>query len=127
MNEIKLLYSAAVIALFMLIFINLAVMVYVGLFKLKEMESHLKHCYLVQASRQIVSDSFFSRRYRLNLITAMLRKRPSTFLLNDPRAIEDIQNFPLHLRRWIEIPYRMGRFSLIGLLVIWGWGQYIGF
>ena len=127
MNEVKLLYSAVVIALFILIFINLAVMVYVGLFKLKEMESHLKNCYLVQANSQEVDDSFYRRRYRLNLITVMLRKQPSVFLLNDPRAIEDVRRFPSHLRRWIEIPYRMSTFSLIGLLVVWGWGEYVGF
>jgi hypothetical protein len=127
MNEIKLIYSAVVIALFLLIFINLAVVVYVGFFKLDEMESHLKNCYLIQANKQEASDSFLSRRYRLNLITAMLRKQPSTFLLNDPKAIEDIRQFPLLLRRWIEIPHRMSKFSLIGLLVVWGWGEYIGF
>lgn len=125
MNDVKLFYSAIVIALFILIFINLAVMIYVGLFKLKEMESHLKNCYLVQTNRQEVGDDFLGRRYRLSLITAILRKKPSVFLLDDPRAIEDVRHFPSHLRRWIEIPYRMSTFSLIGLLVVWGW-KYVG-
>lgn len=125
MNDVKLFYSAVVIALFILIFINLAVMIYVGLFKLKEMESHLKNCYLVQTNRQGVGDDFLGRRYRLSLITAILRKQPSVFLLDDPRAIEDVRHFPSHLRRWIEIPYRMSTFSLIGLLVVWGW-KYVG-
>jgi hypothetical protein len=127
MTETRLLYAAIVIALFTLAIINFTFMAYVGLFKLKEMESHVKNCYLIHANRRETGDGLYSRRYRLNLIRAMLSKRPSLLLLNDPRALEDICRFPLHLRRWIEIPYRINTFSLIGLLVVWGWGEYIGF
>lgn len=52
MIEIKLLYAAIVIALFFLMALNLAVMVYVSFFKLNEMESHLTHCYLIQVNNK---------------------------------------------------------------------------
>ncbi|MFJ7285318.1 hypothetical protein [Pseudomonas sp. NPDC099000] len=126
MTETRLLYAAVVISLFTVATINLAIMVYVGLFKLKEMESHLENCYLIQANRRENGYGFFSRRYRLNLITAMLSKPPSLLLLDDPRALEDIRCFPLHLRRWIEIPYRINACSFIGMFVVYGWGKYIG-
>lgn len=124
--EIKLFYAAVVIALFTLIILNLAVMTYVGLFKRKEMESHLKNCYLLHAYRGETGDGFYGRRYRLNLITAMLSKHPPLLILNDPRALKDVRLFPLHLRRWIEIPYRINAFSCFGFLVVFGWGIYLG-
>ncbi|MGL6245823.1 hypothetical protein [Pseudomonas sp.] len=126
MTETRLLYAAVVISLFTVAIINLVMMVYVGLFKLKEMESLLENCYLIQANRRENGYGFFSRRYSLNLITAMLSKPPSLLLLDDPRALDDIRCFPLHLRRWIEIPYRMNACSFVGLVVVFGWGKYIG-
>ncbi|MGV8890735.1 MAG: hypothetical protein ACOH2P_22425 [Pseudomonas sp.] len=124
MIEIKLLYVAIVIALFFLMALNLAVMVYVSFFKLNEMESHLTHCYLIQANNK-GGDGLYSRRHRLNLITAIIRKCPSRLLLDDPLALEDIQRFPLHLRRWIEIPYRINACSVFGIFVLCGWTEYL--
>lgn len=126
MTDIKLVYAAVVIALFALMIINFAVMAYVGLFKLTEMESHLKHCDLVNPSCPETNNGFRSRRYRLTLISTMLRKRPSWLLLNDPLALEDVRRFPLRLRRWIEIPYRINACSIIGMIVAYGWGMYAG-
>lgn len=126
MIEIKLAYAAVVIALFTLIVINFAVMAYVGLFKLTEMESHLKHCDLVNASCRETNNGLRSRKYRLTLISAMLSKRPSWLLLDDPLALEDVRRFPLRLRRWIEIPYRINACSVIGMIVVYGWGMYTG-
>ncbi|AWM90254.1 hypothetical protein DJ564_05230 [Pseudomonas sp. 31-12] len=125
MNETKLLYAAFVIALLTIIVLNFAVMAFVGLFKLREMESHLKNCYLLQAYREETGDGLYGRKYRLNLITAMLSKHPSLLLLNDPCAFEDIRLFPLHLRRWIEIPYRINAFSCYGFLVLFGWASIL--
>ncbi|ALI00510.1 hypothetical protein C1Y08_08425 [Pseudomonas sp. FW306-02-F02-AA] len=118
MNETKLLYAAVAVVLFTLIFINLAVMAYVSLFKLDEIESHLTHCYLVQSNRRDMGNGLYGRRYRLSQITAILRGRASVLLINNPQALEDIRRFPPHLRRWVIIPFRMAAFSFGGVLVL---------
>ncbi|WP_426206464.1 hypothetical protein [Pseudomonas sp. TWP3-1] len=126
MIEIKLLFAATSIALLVLIITNVLVMIYVGYFKLSEIESHLENCHLLHTPPQKGSGGFWERRYRLNLITALLRKRPSRLLLDDPSAIEDVRSLPLNLRRWVEIPYRFNAFSLLGILALYGWAEYLG-
>ncbi|WP_426206457.1 hypothetical protein [Pseudomonas sp. TWP3-1] len=126
MIEIKLLFAATGIALLVLIITNVLVMIYVGYFKLSEIESHLENCHLLHNSPQRGSVGFWERRYRLNLITALIRKRPSRLLLDNPGAIEDVRNLPLNLRRWVEIPYRSNAFCLLGILALYGWAEYLG-
>jgi hypothetical protein len=126
MIDMKLLFAAIAIALLTMLLSNFVMMLYVIFFKLAEIESHLKNCHLVQSNRPKREDGFWGRRYRLTLITAILRKQPSRLLLDDPRAIEDVRKLPAHLRRWIEIPYRMNACSLIGILALYGWAEFAG-
>ncbi|MGY1893267.1 hypothetical protein ACOYXF_12050 [Pseudomonas sp. Tul1A2] len=126
MTEIKLLFAATGIALLVLIISNVLVMIYVGYFKLSEIELHLENCYLLHNCPQKGRSGFWARRYRLTLITALLRKRPSRLLLDNPSALEDVRSLPLNLRRWVEIPYRLNAFSLLGILALYGWAEYLG-
>lgn len=126
MIDMKLLFAAIAIALLIMLISNFVVMLYVNFFKLAEIESHLENCDLVRSNRRKKGDGFWGRRYRLILITAILRKRTSRLLLDDPDAIEDVRKLPTHLRRWIEIPYRMNACALIGILALYGWAEFTG-
>jgi hypothetical protein len=55
----------------------------------------------------------------------LLRKRPLRLLLDNPSSLEDVR-LPLDLRRWVEIPYRLNAFSLLGILALYGWAEYLG-
>ncbi|PTS98033.1 hypothetical protein [Pseudomonas sp. HMWF006] len=72
MTEIKLLFAATGITLLVLIISNVLVMIYVGYFKLSEIELHLENCYLLHNCPQKGRSGFWARRYRLNLITALV-------------------------------------------------------
>jgi hypothetical protein len=123
MTEIKLLFAATGIGLLVLIISNVLVMIYVGI-SLSEMNCTLKIAICSTTARRRDAP-VFARRYRLTLITALLRKRPLRLLLDNPSSLEDVR-LPLDLRRWVEIPYRLNAFSLLGILALYGWAEYLG-
>lgn len=126
MSELQLIYAATWIALLVLTFMSLALMVFVGCFKLEKIEMHLENSRFVEYYRKVKGNGFFGRKYRLGHIRTLLQA-PDSFLLEiDPDSIDDLNYFPQQLERWVIIPHRLAAFSILGLLVTWGWGTHFG-
>ncbi|SHF24980.1 hypothetical protein SAMN02745148_02175 [Modicisalibacter ilicicola DSM 19980] len=93
--------------MFALIFSNIAVWLYVAFFKLSQVEKHLSNCQLVENNRRIWGGGPFGRMYRLMQISSMLLF-PKPIVKNGEADLEDIQNLPISLRRWVRIPFNVG-------------------
>ncbi|SHE70690.1 hypothetical protein SAMN02745148_00916 [Modicisalibacter ilicicola DSM 19980] len=112
-------------ALFVLIFSNIAVCLYVAFFKLSLIESHLANCKLVENNRDIWRGGLFGRMYRLGQISGMIFF-PSPIVKNGEADLEEIQRLPAELKRWVKIPYATMALLSIAMLVLWAWGKQAG-
>ena len=63
--------------------------------------------------------------YRLMQISSMLLF-PKPIVKNGEADLEDIQNLPISLRRWVRIPFNIGLALSIFMFVLWAWGKHAG-
>jgi hypothetical protein len=126
MGDSKLVYTAAWLALISSTAVIILFRVYLGYFKLEEMEALLGTSYFVGRNRRVMGDGLYARHYRLTHLSLLLSAGQKFLLDTDPHAINEVEQFPLHLRRLIVIPHRMLAYSFLGFFALWFVGGYLG-
>lgn len=111
--------------LFILIYLNLSVWIYVAFAKLEKIESHLENCELVENNRHIWGGGPLGRIYRLMQIGGMLFS-PKIIEKNGEADLEEIRALPVSLRRWTLIPIGTGTVLFAAMIILWGYGEYAG-
>ena len=116
--DVKYVLDWGVVLLFFLILINAAVLLWVALFRLEQIENALGKSKLnIDAKRMGSNVGLLGRQYRLStamgalLFTNMYVRKG----LVDP---DDVKNMPLRLKRWVLIP-TMGGAVLLLLSFVW--------
>lgn len=116
--DIKFILEWSVVLLFFLVLINAAVLLWVALFRLEQIENAFgKSKINIDAKRMGSNVGLMGRQYRLStaigalLFTNMYVRKG----LVDP---DDVKNMPPHLKRWVLIP-TIGGAVLLMLSFIW--------
>ncbi len=116
--DVKYVLDWGVVLLFFLILINAAVLLWVALFRLEQIENALGKSKLnIDAKRMGSNVGLLGRQYRLStamgalLFTNMYVRKG----LVDP---DDVKNMPPRLKRWVLIP-TMGGAVLLLLSFVW--------
>ncbi|WP_341959322.1 hypothetical protein [Pseudomonas sp. RC10] len=116
--DVKFILDWSVVLCFLLTLIDAAVLLWVVLFRLEQIEDALGNSKInVEARRLGSSTGLLGRQYRLGLATSVMlfsnmyiRKG-----LVDP---DDVKNMPTHLKRWAVIP-NVAAAVLLMLSFIW--------
>nr|WP_297459249.1 hypothetical protein [uncultured Halomonas sp.] len=111
--------------LFILIYLNLSVCLYVAFAKLAKIESHLENCKLVENNRYIWGGGPIGRMYRLMQIGGMLFF-PKIIRKNGEADLEEIRRLPIPLRRWVTFPAGTLIALSAAMIALWGYGEYTG-
>ncbi|TBN34126.1 hypothetical protein [Pseudomonas sp. BGI-2] len=119
----KLFYLCFSMAVFIPMIINLGVMYYICYFKLEEIESHLKNSLIVDVNRRSAA---YDRMLRLGQINGMLRARKTFLLQADPKAIRDVNDFPIHLKTLVTRSFDVLTICVIGMVMLCGWVTFAG-
>ncbi|HET8790051.1 MAG TPA: hypothetical protein VFM75_02490 [Modicisalibacter sp.] len=109
--------------LFLLIFSNIAVWLYVAFTKLTQIENHLANCKLVNNNRRIWGGEPIGRVHRLAQINGML-SFPKIIVKNGEADLEEIMGLPVSLRRWVKIPFGTGVALLFAMIILYVYGKY---
>lgn len=110
--------------LFILIFINLAFLLYVAYAKLEKIEKYLKNSAEVMTQKNIWGGGPIGRVMRLTKVGAILA-RPNFYQRHKLASIEDIEKIPGPLKAWILTPCRITVCLCIFMFGLWAWEELI--
>ena len=90
---------------FILLFIGVALFLYVSYFKLNEIESHLQNCPTIISNKKFWSGiGPHSRAQRLINASIVLRSHREWHEAEKP-DMDEVRNFPTNLKRWVFYPF----------------------
>ena len=112
------LYTSLWGGLFILIFIDLAILAYVAFTKLEEVENYLKNSSEVITQRRIWGGGLVGRIMRLTRVGGLLM-HPELYQKHGLVDIKDVQRIPRGLRRWVVIPGFIILVLCIAMFSLW--------
>jgi len=118
--HLQVIYLSAWGVIFLLIFLNQAIVLFAAYFRLDQMEDHFIASNLVSINRKTAGNGPLGRMKRVREIGA-LTGRLAHFQMLDPYAVMEAEIFPEHLKKWGKIPGHLMRTALTGagLLLVW--------
>ncbi|SHF25006.1 hypothetical protein SAMN02745148_02176 [Modicisalibacter ilicicola DSM 19980] len=119
---IKELYIPLWGGLFLLIFVDLAILVYVAFTKLEEVEKYLKNSSEVIVQRRIWGGGVVGRIMRLTRVGGLLM-HPEFYQKHGLVDIKEVQSMPRGLRLWVVIPGFIILVLCIAMFSLWAWDE----
>jgi hypothetical protein len=116
--DVKFILDWSVVLCFLLILIDAAVLLWVVLFRLEQIENALGNSKInMKVKRLGTNVGLLGRQYRLGIATSVLLF-PNMYIRKGLVDPDDVKNMPTHLKRWAVIP-NVAAAVLLMLSFIW--------
>jgi len=116
--DIELILNWSMALCFLLTLIDAAVLLWVALFRLEQIENALANCkIIIDSRRQRTNLGLQGRQYRLSTVTGALLF-PNIYARKGLVDLSDVRNMPTHMKRCAVIPNVAGAVLLLLLFVL---------
>jgi len=119
------LFAVLGLAIFVWIFIAIALLLHTAYSRLDEMAAHLPNCKALAFRLPMKHGGPAARLFLLGTIGGIILL-PKSYLKDGGADIEDIRRFPPHLKKRLAIQYTICTTSVLAMIVLWAIGKFMG-